>query len=147
MLGICCSHELAFWFLGFTVCYHDSKSMLPIAFDHHRIMKISIFSDIFEICLVTLNCILDILLCFFGNQEVLFWSFGVSVCYQDYKTMLSIPFNHNRITKISVIFGTLKLHSERSLVFFRESVSLVSNHFLSFYILFKLYTIDSIQLN
>ena len=74
VLRICWSHGFAFWFLGFTVCYHDSKSMLPIAFDHHKILKIWIFSFFFD----SLNCILDVLLCFFGNQEVLFWSFSLS---------------------------------------------------------------------
>ena len=36
VLRICWSHGFAFWFWGFTVCYHNSKSMLSIAFNYEK---------------------------------------------------------------------------------------------------------------
>ena len=121
MPRICCRWNSPFWVLRFTVCYHDSKSMLPIATDSIRPSQNHENIDIFGFFFDSLNCILDVLLCFFGNQEVLFWSFSLSRCYQDYKSMLSIAFNFEKMLKFLKIrnFSQFaKLYSERSLMFF-----------------------------
>ena len=69
MLWICFALGVSFWFLRIAVCYHDSRSMLPIAFDafenHENI-------DIFVICSDLFSCVLASVSCFFCNKTFYF---------------------------------------------------------------------------
>ena len=83
-----------FWFLRIAVCYHDSRSMLPIAFDtsgnHENI-------DIFVIFIVHFSCVLVLISCFFFHENILFWSFGLPVSYRYTSCMLTPSLNqYNR---------------------------------------------------
>ena len=98
MLRICFALGLPFWFLRFTVCYHDSRPMLPIAFYPGKIMKILIF---FVIGIGHLDRVLDFLLCFFCNKSVLIWSFSLSVSYRYNDCTLPIAFYPGRPSKFS----------------------------------------------
>ena len=65
-----------FWFLRIAVCYHDSRSMLPIAFDtfgnHENIDIFVIRSDLF-------SCVLTSVSCYFATKHsiLVFWFYCI----------------------------------------------------------------------
>ncbi len=80
MLWVCCGYTLVFWFLIFTVCYHDYKSILSIAFNFEKIIFFTCSKIHFSIL--------------FEYGGVVFWSFWVFLYASNSKSLLSIAFNY-----------------------------------------------------